>query len=214
MPAVDPPTLVLDDLDDAEVVIRGAATGTIPASFQSAIDAEDADLGNARLRDMKLTDVHWRSTRVRDSDLTGVRWDGARLVGVVFENCDLTGMQVLGRSHLSDVTFTNCKLSYTNWFDVVFDQVTFLDCRIREARFASLRLRAVRMHRSDGHGSSFDRVTLEASGDLDLRGSSIDDTTGLAEIRGLRVDTTQAAAIGAGLLAAAGITVDDDHELS
>ena len=192
-----------------ETVLVGPVGGVLPGGFDAPLDADGAQLVGTDLHQARIVDGRWQSTSLSATTLASTTWEATRLVDVEFENCDLTGAQFLDKTTMERVTFTNCKLAYSNWFDCVLGEVRFEDCHLSEARLASMTLRGVSMVSCTLDGSTFDRVSLGASGDLDLRGSAIEDTKGLAYIRGLRVDTAQAAAIGAALLDAHGIVVDD-----
>jgi len=204
-------TTDLGSLAAEETVLTGHVTGALPAGFDAPLDTDDAQLVGADLHDARILDGRWSSTTVTGSDLGRTQWEATRLADVDFEDCDLTGLQVLDKTVFERVTFTNCKLAYSNWFDCVLDDVRFVNCHFRESRFASMTMRAVIAATSDFTGATFDRMELRGVGDFDLRGSTIEETSGLPHIRGLRVDTTQAAAIGAALLAAHGIVVADDE---
>ncbi len=192
-----------------ETVLRDDVHGARPASYDAPLDTNNARLRSVGLAQAAIVDSRWQATTVTGSDLSRASFDSSRLLDVVFDNCDLTGLQMLGRTTLEIVTFSNCKLAYSNWFDVNLDRVRFVQCQLRDARFASLSVSEVQMLECDLSGASFDGLLLEEAGDLDVRGSTIEATTGLAHTRGLRVDTLQAAALAAGLLEAHGIVVDD-----
>ena len=81
---------------------------------------------------------------------------------------------------------------------------------MREARFASVRCVSTRLSRVDLARSLFSHITLEGARDLDLRGSDLEDTSGIPGIRGVLIDDAQALLVGQALLAERGIVVESD----
>lgn len=205
-------SLDLASLSGSEPTVTGNATGQLRQGFDGPLDVHDAIVTSADFGDACVVDGRWKNNRVRSSRFANTRFLSSRLVGTVFEDCDLSGIQVLEGSLFDTVSFTRCKLSFSNWVDVTLTKVRFVECQMHESRFASCSVSDAAMLACDLTGSRFDEVTVAGATGLDLRTSTIDDTNGLPRVRGLRVDTTQAAMLGSALLAERGIEVGDPPE--
>ena len=89
------------------------------------------------------------------------RFREARLTDVLFENCDLSNVDLSG-SVLFRVEFRACKLMGTNLSDGVLNNVLFRHCNARYMNLSMGRLKQVLFAHGDMQGSALESCRLEA----------------------------------------------------
>ena len=109
------------------------------------------------------------------------------------------------------VRFVDCQLDGAWLRTATFERCEFVDCDLtgadlHRARFlGGSRLLSCRLEGAEFSGA-------EVEGGLALHGSSLAGAPGLATVRNLVIGTDQVVDLAAPLLAAHGITVDDDYD--
>ena len=96
-----------------------------------------------------------------DLSFPGCRFREARLTDVLFENCDLSNVDLSG-SVLFRVEFRACKLMGTNLSDGVLNNVLFRHCNARYMNLSMGRLKQVLFAHGDMQGSALESCRLEA----------------------------------------------------
>lgn len=162
------------------------------------------DFSGADLRGSDFDRVAFDSVNLSRANLTECRFTRC-----VFRRCDLAGVD-LAASHLNQVVFMDCRLSYSNWVEVALHTVAFEGGLLVDSELTRVSCVGVSMTDMDLSRSVFSHLSLPRPGDLDVSGSTIDDTRGLGSVSGLAVDGAQAALIAQALLDERGILVD--HE--
>jgi uncharacterized protein YjbI with pentapeptide repeats len=174
------------------------------------------------LLDVELTEVRWSGgrfagTRLRRPRCTDVVFTGCDLSGVVLEDggfrrvefhrCRMSGA-VLAGSTTRDVLFSDCKLDLANLRMLTANRLEFLDCDLREADFYGATLTRSAMYDCDLTGAEFSQAETDG---LRLHGSTLRDLKGVSALRGAVIAGDQSLEMAMALLAASGITVDDER---
>ncbi|WP_106815189.1 pentapeptide repeat-containing protein [Microbacterium timonense] len=127
----------------------------------------------------------WRDVDVRDSRFGSVEAYDVAWRGIRFTRCKLGYVNLRG-SELLDVAFVDCTI----------DEIDLLDASARRLAFTSTRI-----------------GTLNATGatlvDVDLRGADLDQTVGLAGLRGATISSDQLQLMAPALAELAGLIVED-----
>ena len=154
----------------AETAFRGRTFSELDASAHALEDLEfdacvfkNCSFSGAALKRWRLIDC-----RFEDCDLTAARLTASRLRGVTFKNCRAGGVNWAGASSLDDLSFEHCVLDHGVFSGAKLPRLSAVDCRVREADFASADLRSAVFSRSDLRGSRFFGADLSAA---DLRGA-------------------------------------------
>lgn len=201
----------------------GCAAPSLPTQLE-AVAAFDV-LDGESVDDVLVSGVDLAGSRahgfgIRSSRLAGVMLQSCELQrldarDVVFENCDLSGSDlsesrlervellgcrlsgaVLSMSILKDVRVRDCKLDGVNLRMSEGERVWVSDSNLRDADFYEAKFRSSRMLECDLTGSEFSKADLSGT---HLQGSRLDGAKGAGGLRGIRIDSDQAALL-AGLL--------------
>ncbi len=208
------------------------APPSLPAHLEevAAFDLEasgsldDALVAGVELADHRATGFAIRSSRLAGVTLRSCELHGLEARDVVFEGCDLSGSDlsearftrvelvgcrlsgaVLSMSMLKDVRCRDCKLDGVNLRMSEGERVWILASNLHEADFYAATFRSSRMLDCDLSGSEFSKADL---GGTHLQGSRLDGAKGVAGLRGIRVDATQAALLADLLLELHDIAVE------
>jgi uncharacterized protein YjbI with pentapeptide repeats len=218
LPASRPPTpprleasrerITLTDLTDgielAEVDVTGDVAGVAAADVEisaariSAMRFTGADLDRIRMVDTVIDDCDLSGVLLTESSLTRVAWRGCRLSGIVF-----------ARATLRDVHFVECKLDDASLRMATAERIQFDGCNLRRADLHGARLAGARFFDCDLAGTEFSKASLTGAR---LHGSTLDGVKGATALRGAVIDSAQVVPLGAALLAALGIVLDDERD--
>jgi uncharacterized protein YjbI with pentapeptide repeats len=207
------PTLVEvegEAVPDGEPVEGVAWTGTGPDEDVESLDLRASEVRGVRFTGRELTDLLLLDTLVAGCEWSGATVSGARWERVRFAGCRMSGLVADG-VRARHVRFVDCQLDGAWLRTATFERCEFVDCDLTGAdlhrarllggsRFLSCRL----------EGAEFSGAEVE--GGLALHGSSLAGATGLATVRNLVIATDQVVDLALPLLAAQGITVDDDYD--
>jgi uncharacterized protein YjbI with pentapeptide repeats len=212
--APDPPDLAPEHLEGRCEVLLGpgvavedAEVGRLAAEPEARsariVHARVAagDLGDARLRDLRLVDVAAESIGAANGD-----WRGATLNRVALSGCRLTGLGLV-EATLHDVRFDDCKLDLANFRGAGLERVVFHDCVLTAADFGAATLTAVRFDHCRLEETDFNGSEMT---DVDLRGSDLRPGGDVAALRGAIVDTGQAIELAPRMAESLGLRVIDD----
>ncbi len=97
--------------------------------------------------------------------------------------CRLTGAE-LAQAHLSDVTFTECRLDLLGLRHATLERVVFRDCPMTECDLADASLKDVLFERCVLRRSTFTGVTVQR---VELRGCDLAELRGTEGLRGARM---------------------------
>jgi uncharacterized protein YjbI with pentapeptide repeats len=190
----DPPRLD-DDADEPF-----AAGALDPGASVEGARLVDADLGGARLRGLRLTDVAIERGNLANSAAPEL---SARRIAVA--GARLTGAQWTNGT-IADAAFRDCRIDLATFAGTTFERVVFEDCLLAQADFRDALLRSVRFERCDLTEADLAGVRIDR---VELRGCTLDGLNGIERLRGAAMPWADV--VGhAGLLAAAlGIRVLD-----
>lgn len=140
------------------------------------------DLGEAKLRGLRLVDVEGGDVNAVNGD-----WRGAELNRVGFEGARLTGLD-LGEARIEEARFQGCKLDYANFRHATIEHVTFEDCVLANADFQGSQLYAVRFAGCQLGAADFTKAELAH---VDLRGSELALAGSVLGLGGATIDSLQ-----------------------
>ncbi len=210
----DPPDLAPEHLEaraevllEPGIAVEDAEIGRLAAEAEAGsariVHARIAagDLGDARLRDLRLVDVAAETIGAANGD-----WRGAFLNRVALSGCRFTGLGLV-EATLQDVRFGDCKLDLANFRGATLERVVFHDCVLTGTDFAGATLTKVhfdhcRLEETDFNGSDLT--------DVDFRGSDLRPGGDVAALRGAIVDTGQAIELAPRMAESLGLRVIDD----
>jgi uncharacterized protein YjbI with pentapeptide repeats len=211
---VHPPRLppVLTPLADPELVDGAEWTGVeITGEPGGARDVAYLELSASRLANVRLT---------------GRRFDHLRLVDVLVEDCELSGV-TLTDSHFTRVELRRCRLSGLVASTLRARHVRFSECRadgamfrmttwdhaelddvdLRDADFYAAALTGVRMTGCDLTGADLSKATMAGTR---LHGSTLEGIRGADSLRGAVIGPDQVLPVAFSVLATLGIVVEDE----
>ncbi|RYG72518.1 pentapeptide repeat-containing protein [Lentibacillus lipolyticus] len=122
----------LTDQDNLEMGVIQEATGD-PIHAEH-VRFEQMYFQNVRLNEAMLPFSHWLDVIFENCDLSGIQLQGARLNRVAFRNCKLAGAD-LDRAVISDVTWTDCQAPYLLCNQAELRDVRFDQCLLKGANF-------------------------------------------------------------------------------
>lgn len=140
------------------------------------------DLGEAKLRGFRFTDVEGGDVNAVNGD-----WRGAELNRVSFEGARLTGLD-LGEARIEEAHFKSCKLDYANFRHAVVEHVSFEDCVLTNADFQGARIYASRFFGCQLGAADFTKAELAY---VDLRGSELALAGSVLGLGGATIDSLQ-----------------------
>ncbi len=185
----------LSNLEISHTKVQNAARGVYFKSCK-LIDLE--------LIATELPDVNLRDCIVSGSDFSGATLAPCYLERVLLTKDRLSGAQ-LYEGKVKDVIFDNCKLDMTNFRSAKFKRVIFKECQMTSTDFSGAVFEDVEM--SD---CSLEQVNFSNSKaiSLDLRGSKLQEITGVTSLKGARISPEQLISITNNLAAEIGLKVD------
>jgi uncharacterized protein YjbI with pentapeptide repeats len=169
--------------------------------------------------------VELAASRLVGARLTGRRFGRLRLVDVVIEDCELSGVTI-AEGHFTRVELRRCRMSGLVASTLTARHVRLTDCRADGAMFRMTRwdhaeLRDVDLRGADFYGSDLTGARLLGcdltAADLSkctmagaaLHGSTLTDLRGADSLRGAVIAGDQVLQLALPVLVALGIVVDD-----
>lgn len=166
------------------------------------------------------------ASRLANVRLTGRRFDHLRLVDVLVEDCELSGV-TLSDSHLTRVEFRRCRLSGLVASTMKARHVRFSECRadgamfrmtswdhaelsdvdLRDADFYAATLGGVRFVGCDLTGADLSKAAMAGTR---LHGSTLEGIRGADSLRGAVIGGDQILPVALSVFASMGIVVDDE----
>ncbi|TMN22168.1 pentapeptide repeat-containing protein [Lentibacillus cibarius] len=147
----------LTDQDNLEMGVIQEATGD-PIHAEH-VRFEQMHFQNVRLNDAILPFSHWLDVIFENCDLSGVQLQGARLNRVSFRNCKLAGAD-LDRAVMSDVTWTDCQAPYLLCNQAELRDVYFDQCLLKGANFMDVSQDHLQLDTSDIQDVQFTGTSL------------------------------------------------------
>ncbi len=178
-------------------------------SGQSGVGSEirQSRVSNARFTAAVLVRSHLTDVAFHNCDLSAVDLDEAVLTRVSFRDCRLSGV-TLSRTSLRDVSFSDCRMDEANFRMTDARQVAFDDVDLRDADFYSASFAQAAFSNCDLSRAEFSKASVPG---VRFASSTLVDLKGAQHLTGAVLGSDQVLPVALGLLAALGITVDDDR---
>jgi uncharacterized protein YjbI with pentapeptide repeats len=158
------------------------------------------DLGEAKLRGLRLIDVEGEDVNAVNGD-----WRGAEINRVRFEGARLTGLD-LGEARIEEAHFKSCKLDYANFRHAVVEHTSFEDCVLTNADFQGSRIYATRFAGCRLGAADFTKAELAH---VDFRGSELTPAGSVLGLAGATIDSLQLMDLSRAIAHELGITVKE-----
>jgi uncharacterized protein YjbI with pentapeptide repeats len=188
------------ELEDVRVLSAALAGSDASAGRVRRAQLQDVDLGESRLRAVRLVDVSAERLDAANGD-----WAGAQLRRVLFSDARLTGLS-LAEAQIEQVSFRACKLDYANFRHSTLAHVSFEDCVLTGADFQGASVEATRFDGCELVETDFSEASMSL---VDLRGSRLEPAGSLRGLRGAIVDSVQLIELAGQLAHELGILVED-----
>lgn len=206
---------------DLEPVATSLASDTVLESARITGDtldgpegelATDVEITDVRCINVRLTGRRFRRLQCKnvvfeDCDLSGVLAEDSTLDQVEFHRCRLSGI-VLAGSTMMDLLFSSCRIDLANLRMSKSNRVQFHDSDLREADFYAARLVNTRIYDSELSRADFSQASAEG---MRLHGSTVRDIQGVSALATAVISADQVTELAMALLAASGITVDEQR---
>jgi uncharacterized protein YjbI with pentapeptide repeats len=177
------------------------------------VGARDCQITASRLSGVRFTGSEHHRLRLIDVVLDDCEFSGAVLseatfVRVAFNRCRMSGLVASGLNG-QDVRWFGCKLDGANFRAAKLERCEWSDCVMNEADFYGSKLTAVSLYHCDLTGAQFSKARCAA---VNLHGSTLRAIGGADSLGGCCIGSEQVASLALPVLAAVGITVDDDPD--
>ena len=111
-----------------------------------------SDLSEIRFMDCTFTGCDLSNATVIKSSFLEAAFRDCKMLGLHFEKCDQLGLAV---------TFENCQLDHSSFYQVKLNHTTFLNSSLREVDFTESDLKNTLFDRCDLLNAIFDNTNLE-----------------------------------------------------
>lgn len=183
-----------------------------PASLEYGMDYSRQSWVGADFSLQKTGGVVFEQIRLKRANLNGLEFNKSRLVDVIMEACDLSGV-ICANMRFQRAEILDSRLIGTNFLESEFDDVTFKDGNLeniifvsgtqRHTRYQNCNLRNARFEDADLSGVIFDKCDLTGAyfrgaklNGTDFRGSIINGMKlDPKDVRGVIIESAQAAQI-------------------
>lgn len=189
--------------------IGGPVGGTVPGDGLNDWTFRGTQWNGVDGHGADLTSLDIASSVICDSRLPGSDWSSASVAEIVVADTDLGGAAFTDAS-LRRAVFSACKLAGAHFFGANLVRVRFERCQMRRCEFNRCSFEDVIFRDCDLTGSLFTHSSVAPNTRLDLRGSDLGETSGLAGVGSLVVDEDQAEQIAAAYLRERGVQVGPD----
>jgi uncharacterized protein YjbI with pentapeptide repeats len=203
-----------------------APAALVSPELADETDWAGVDISGEIAGDPAVDSVDLSACRLAGVRLTGRRLDALRMVDVLFEDCDLSGVS-MPAAYFRRVEFRRCRMSGLSAPNLRAHHVRFTDCRadgvsfrmsawdtcelsevnLRDVDFSGAKLSGVHLLGCDLTGADFTKATTSA---LALHGSTLEDIKGADNFRGA-IASDQVLTLALRMFASLGIVVDDDY---
>jgi uncharacterized protein YjbI with pentapeptide repeats len=207
LPAV---LLPLDEpaLDDGVEWAGAEVTGDIAGPP----DVDEVEMTACRLVSVRLTGRRFERLRmvdvlIEDSELSGVTIAEGSFLRVEMRRCRLSGL-VASTLKAKHVRLVDCRVDGAMFRMTRWEHAELRDCDLRDADFHASALAGVRLLGCDLTGADFSKATMAGAA---LHGSTVAGIRGADSLRGAVVAGDQVFSLALPVLAALGITVDDGY---
>ncbi|MEW1723700.1 pentapeptide repeat-containing protein [Streptomyces sp. NPDC093109] len=215
-------SVTLPSLDEVGLYLSNVASleggrGRITEFHYADADLRELDLADTQMMDGRVTGLKAQRTRFDalrvDSvefsgcDLASLHRSNSRISRAVFRGCKLMGA-VLEDLTLENVLFENCKLDYGALIRVrAAGAVIFSKCSLRETTLTGTDLSAALLDGCDLRLTEFGSGKYRG---LDLRGNDLSRLRGIASLKQVTIDRTQAPQLAEALAVELDVTYGED----
>ncbi|WP_413587080.1 pentapeptide repeat-containing protein [Bdellovibrio sp. HCB274] len=143
------------------------------SELQNLLNESRSEISGYEFEKIDLTEYELKSAVFIDCKFIGCHLANCSLLnvslrGVVFEDCNLMGINWTEVRKNGSFSFKGCKLDYSSFQAVDLRGVSFENCVIREADFSGANLSKSSFSQANLSGTSFANANLEKA---DLRGA-------------------------------------------
>jgi len=198
-------------LDDPELADGVEWAGVeVTGEVGGPLDLDDVEVATSRLTNLRLTGRRFERLRlvdvlIEDSDLSGVTIADGHFTRVELRRCRLSGL-VASTLKARHVRLTDCRADGAMFRMTQWEHAELRDVDLRDADFHASKLAGVRLLGCDLTGADFSKATMAGAA---LHGSTVAGIKGADSLRGAVIASDQVLALAGPVLAALGIAVDD-----
>jgi uncharacterized protein YjbI with pentapeptide repeats len=142
-----------------------------------------------------------------ECELSGTTLTSAVFQRVRFERCRMAGL-VAAELSARDVRLVDCQMTEAWLRTSTFERCELSGCDLRDADLYAARLKDTRLVHSQLDGTEWSKATVD---NVALHGSSLEGLKGVDRLLGVVIASDQLLPLALPLLAALGVTVDDDY---
>lgn len=178
----------------------------------TAFDAQRADLGGKELyrctfRNVNFHEASWRRARLEecvfeDCDLTRMQVAQVSFLGVTFRRSKLLGVDFSEASSNPTFTFEACNLEYAAFQKVNLRKTHFIDCKLTESSFNECDLVDTDFSHSDLSGATIEQCLLTRANFTTAGGVFLDPTRNRVKDARIGVDGAAGVAMSFGMVVA------------
>lgn len=184
----------------------------LSGSLPPGVVARNVTIEETRIRGAlagaKLQDVHLHDAELLGADLANVDLTRGHVDRVVFQDCRLTGAQLI-ETTVKDATFVGCRLDFAVLAEARLDRVRFERCDLREVSLEGAQLRDVRFEACDLTRATLDRSRHQR---VHLEGCRLESVRSLQDLRGATMPWPDIVDQAGAFAAALGISVARDPD--
>jgi uncharacterized protein YjbI with pentapeptide repeats len=196
-----------DEWADGAVLEDVSWSGGAPEAGASEVELAGSRLSSVRFTGLEVDQLRMVDVVVDDCELSGVTLSAGRWERVELTRCRMSGLVAPGL-RATHVSLVDCKLDGAWLRGASLDRCEFVDCDLGAAdlygaRFSRCRLLRCRLDGAELSSATFDEVALH--------GSSIDGIRGADALRGIIIGSDQVVPLAVSIFGPLGITIDDDY---
>ena len=196
--------VLADGSDWSGVEVTGDIGGPQDVAY---VELSSSRLANVRLTGRRFDHLRLVDVLIEDSELSGVTLTGAHFTRVEFRRCRMSGL-VASTLKARHVRFTECRADGATFRMTSWDSAEFLHVDLRDADFHAATLTGVRLLGCDLTGADLSQATMAGTA---LHGSTVENVRGADALRGVVIGSDQVVPMAFPVFAAMGIVVDDDY---
>ena len=194
-----------DELDDDELVEDAEWSGGNPGSV-SGVEIVRSRLTGVAFTGLELTELRLLDVELVECELSGAVLTASRWERVVLRRCRMSGL-VAAELEANDVRLQDCKADQAWLRAAVLDRCELVDTDLRGADLYGARVTRSAFRRCDLTEVDVSTAQFEH---VSLHGSTIERLKGAESLQRLTIGSDQVVPLALPILAARGITVDDD----
>lgn len=180
-----------------------ALTGELSKGFEEPILLTAGRISGATLTGAALSGSRLVDVVVQDCELSGVDLEAASLTRVEVIGCRMSGARI-GQCRLRDVRFIDCRMDKVNLRMATGKYIRFERCRLEGAEFVQAVLAGTAWWDCDLTDADFSKISAPRA---QLHGSILSGMRGAESLVPVAIDSEQEAVFAAHLMAMLGVAV-------